>query len=407
MGYTRSAVAGFSWQTILKLLTNGIAVVKLATLARLLSPEDFGVFSLVVIALGLTESFTQTGVNVTILQSSKPTSFFVNSAWVIAIVRGLIIALVMIGLGQGMQYFFHQPNLWFLVALAALIPLIKGFINPAIVSLQKELKFSADTLYRFSLIVVDAVASVIAVWYLRSVTGWVIGMIVAALFEVGISFIFFKLRPRFKFSWVEAKAIFKNAKGLGLSSLLSYLNENMDNLLIGRLLGTFALGLYQPTYGICHEANYELAKSANHGTMPIYSRLLKEPGRLKRAFSKASASTLGLGLLLSLPLLFFPGPIINFIFSDKWSGAIELVPWLVVAGWLQAMIMVVYSLFFARNYLKIMNFHALVTFIAMVGGIWYFTQHYGLIGAGMGLVVSRLIGLPVLLWGAKKALDYA
>ena len=172
MGYTRSALAGFGWQTALKLATNIIAVAKLAVLARLLSPADFGVFSLVTIALGLTESFTQTGVNVTILQSPKPTSFFINSAWVIAIIRGLVIALIMVLLGQGMASYFDFAQLGILVAVAALVPLIKGWINPSIIGLQKDLKFSADTFYRFSLVVVDALASVTIVFWTGSVLGW-------------------------------------------------------------------------------------------------------------------------------------------------------------------------------------------------------------------------------------------
>jgi len=407
MGYTRSAVAGFSWQTALKVTSALISLGKLGILTRLLDPVQFGIFSLVMISLGLMESFTQTGINVTILQSNKPITSFINAAWVIAIVRGAVISVLMIGLGGGMQQFFQEPSLWGMIIIAALVPLIKGFINPAMVTLQKNLHFWADTLYRVSLVLVDALVAVIAVWYFHSVIGLLIGLIAAALFEVTISFLFLKPRPRFSFKWSEAQPIFKNARSLNLSSLLNYLNENSDNLLIGRLVGTYSLGLYQPTYGLCHVPNYEVAKSANHGTLPIYTRLLDEPARLRKAFIKASISILVLGFLGSLPLMLFPNQIIHLIFGQQWSGAIELVPWLAAAGFLQGLTMVFYSLFYAQNHLKIANFHSLLTFLTLISGIWVFTAQFGLVGAGMGVFLSRIVGIPLLLWGARKTLFYA
>ena len=66
VGYTKKAISGFSWQTVLKLLQSGLTVLKVSILARLLSPEDFGMFSLITIALGIVEAFTETGVNFTI-----------------------------------------------------------------------------------------------------------------------------------------------------------------------------------------------------------------------------------------------------------------------------------------------------------------------------------------------------
>ena len=86
MGYTKNAISGFSWQTLLKLIQNGLSVIKIFVLARLLSPNDFGMFSLITIALGLVEAFTETGINFTILQSKKSVRYFLDTAWVIAII---------------------------------------------------------------------------------------------------------------------------------------------------------------------------------------------------------------------------------------------------------------------------------------------------------------------------------
>lgn len=398
MGYQAKVLSGFSWQSILKVVFAAISMAKIAVLARLLTPQDFGVFSLVMIALGVTEAATQTGVNVTLLQTRESIKYYVSTAWVIAIVRGLLIGLLMIVLGYILQNIYHEPTLFYLITISSLVPVIKGFINPAIINLQKNFQFRADSLYQLSLRIVETLSAIFLVWSLQSVVGWVLAVVVAALFEVAISFLFFRTRPEFSYSPGRAKVILQNAKGLALSSVLGYLNENADNMLIGRLAGTFSLGLYQPTYSLTHEPTYGIAKSLHHGALPALTRIATDKTRLKRAFVRSLFGVLGLTIALSLPLFILPDVLIPLVLGDKWHGAIELVRWLLVAGILQAVFMVCHSLFLARNALKALNIHQALSFVGMIIAIVVLTQSGGVYGAVVGLAISRLVTLPVLGW---------
>lgn len=404
MGYTSKAATGFFGQTFLKVLGSAIVLLKVAILARILDPTAFGIFSLVTIALGLTEAFTQTGVNTTIIQSKKPVSFFVNTAWVIAIVRGFLIGLLMLVVGWGMSLYFQQSELMYLVAVAALVPVIKGFINPAIIGLYKDLRFISDTMYRLILVICEAVAIIGLVWVFRSVYAWVAGLVVAAALEVLLSFIFIKLKPKFEYLKNPAKIIFAQTKVLSINSLLSYLIENTDNLLIGKVVGEFGLGLYQPTYGLTHEATYEIAKSAHHGTLPVFTRIEAEAARLKRAFLRTLGTTMGLVTLGSLPLLIFPALIIQIVLGDQWQGAVEIVRWLTLAGWIQALSMVCYTLLLARRKVHSMNWHMGLNLVLLVGLVYWGGVQAGLLGAVLGLLASRVLALPVLAMAVVKEL---
>src|SRR5258708_5364169 len=110
MGYTRKALHGVGWNSVLKILSAFVTAVKIFALARLLTPTDFGLFSLVAIAIGLIEATTETGINTTIVQSAKSVHYFLDTAWVIAIFRGLVISIVMIGLGFFMQQFYQEQQ---------------------------------------------------------------------------------------------------------------------------------------------------------------------------------------------------------------------------------------------------------------------------------------------------------
>ncbi len=404
MGYLEKAISGFSAQTVIKVLGNGLVLVKMMVLARLLGPTEFGIFSLVTIALGISESITQTGVNLTILQSKHSVQYFLNTAWVIAICRGFIISLIMILLGWAMQGFFNQPELFFLVSIASLVPAIKGFINPSIIELHKSLSFWSDALYRFSLMAAETLLAIGLVWWGKSVEVWILSLVGAALFEVVISFYFFKHRPRFEFLASRAEIIFKNAQWLSLSSVLSYLNENLDNVIVGKVVGTFGLGLYQNSYAICHELNFEVTKSIHHGTLPIYTRLVREADRLRRAVMRTQFVGMTLVTLLSIPVLIAPGFFVTTIFGDKWIAIIPIMRTMILAGLIHSFSMLCYSVLLAKSQLKPMNWHLLMTLILMLVTMPWLGTQYGLSGAVWSLVIARSLPVVFLLWVVRQSL---
>lgn len=402
MGYTISAISGFSWSTVLKVLSYGFTFVKIFILARLLGPEAFGLFSLTMIALGITEAMTETGINVTLVQSHRPVSQFVNSAWVIAIARGFLISGVMVLLGVGLTQFYDQPELLSLILLAALVPAIKGFINPAIITFYKDLSFKWDSAYRFSLIVADAVLAVVLVALTRSVVGWVAALVGAAIFEVVISFVFFKVRPRFKWEPARGKEILNNARWLSLSSFFSYIHENVDNLIVGKLVGTFNLGLYQNAYALAHKPNYDIAKSVHHSTLPIYVKFQDDLKRLKRAFRRTVLFTIFAALALTLPLFVVPEMVVQVILGDQWLAIVPLVGWLAIAGLLQSLTLTTYTTLVATNNLKVMNVHQGLTVVVLIFLIMYLGAARGLEGVVLGIALSRIVTYPVLLYGIRR-----
>lgn len=402
MSYTQKTLAGFSWQTLYKGLLVGVAMLKMYILARLLNPEAFGLFSLTAITLGITESLTQTGINVTILQSKKSVKYFLDTAWVIAIIRGFIIGSIMLLLGLFMQNYYQEPQLLGLIGIAALIPIIKGFINPYIVTLHKEMKFFQDSLYRFSLVLVESIAVIILGIMTHSVWALVGGLIIGAIYEVIISFTFFKLKPKFNYVPSKGKVILNNAKWLSVSTVLNYLNENADDFVLGKVFGTHSLGIYHNSYALSHKANYDFSKSAHHSTLPAFTQLVSSPERLQRAFYRSLLALVAFISFASLPLILFPGFFVSFILGDQWLAAIPLVRPLVFAGMVQSISNMSYSLFLARKQYKIMNLHLFSSLSLMLVLIIWWGNTNLLLGAVYGILVARLLTLPLILIGILK-----
>lgn len=407
MHYQKHAIAGFSWQTIQKIFTTGLSLAKIFILARLLSPEQFGLFSLVMIALGTTESITQTGVNTTILQSKQPIKYFLDTAFVISIIRGFAIGSLMIVMGYFMGNYYNEVNLFPMIAVVALVPIIKGFINPAIISWQKNFEFAKDSFYSTLRLTVEILAQIALAFLINSSWALVLGVIVGAIFEVCLSFIMLKEKPIFHYIKSRGSFIFKNARWLSLSSLLSYLNDNVDDFLLGRIVGTHKLGIYHNAYSLSHKVNYELSKSAYHGIMPIFSKMTQEheESRLKKAFYKSFFSTLIIVFLISFPLIFFPKFLINVLLGDQWLEAIDILRILTFAGLVHTIANLCYALIIAKKRYLYLNMHMVLSLALIVFGIIIFGKSYGLVGAVYAIFLARLISLPIVLLGVKKSLE--
>lgn len=380
-----------------------LALVKISILARLLDPEAFGLFSLTAIALGITESITQTGVNLTILQSQRSVRYFLDSAWVIAILRGFLIGSIMLVMGLFMQGYYQEPQLLALVGVAALVPVIKGFINPYIVVLHKELRFFQDSLYRFSLIFVESTAAIILGYLTRSVWALVWALVIGALFEVAVSFFMFQVRPRFAYVHSRGKTILENARWLSLAAVFNYLNENADDFLLGKITGTHSLGIYHNAYALSHKPNYDLSKSAHHSTIPVFTKLAQKPERLSRAFHRSLLALLALVICASLPVLLFPQFFVELILGEQWLAVIPLVRPLVIAGILQSISNMGHALLLAKKQYQIMNAHLISSFVLMAGLIIWWGNQTHLAGAVNGILVSRIVTLPLIGLGILRA----
>jgi len=189
-----------------------------------------------------------------------------------------------------------------------------------------------------------------------------------------------------------------------LASVLTYLNDNADDFLIGKMLDAHQLGIYHNSYSLSHKLNYELSKSAHHGLMPVFSNLHKEDEqpRLRRAFKSSIFSTFLLSLALSLPLIIWPSFFVNLILGDQWHEASQIIGILVLAGLVHSLTNIVYALQIAQKRYLPMNFHLLVSLLLMIAGIISLTPTYGLYGACLGILLARVISLPISLLSVKK-----
>lgn len=404
MGYSKKAFEGFGWHSLMRFSASGLTLIKMMFLARLLTVNDFGLFSITIIALGLMEAMTETGINTIILRSPQKVEYFLDTAWIISIGRGLIIAIIMLLLSLGLTKLYGEPELLWLIGLASCIPVIKGFINPAIISYYKNLAFFQDMLYRLSLVIVEAAVAISLAVLFRSVYILIWSILIAAVYEVIFSFVVVKAKPNFKWHGHRAKEILTSSTALNLAAWLDYLVENIDNLLIGKLAGTTQLGYYDNSYKLSHKPNYDIARSVYHSTFPVFSRLQGETKRHPRAFTRVILSSTLLFSFASLPLLLAPELMVKLILGQQWLSIVPLIRWLTLAGIVHGLGKVAYSYLSALGQFGKINQHLAVTLLATVGLVWWWGSDGNVMGAVIAIFAARVLASPWVIWPIYRSL---
>jgi len=406
MGYSGSVIKGTSWMSGFRMFSRIISLIKIAVFARILTPSQFGIFGIATLVLALLEILTETGVNIILIQSKNEIDKYVNSAWVVSIIRGIFISLCIVLLASSIGSFFNAPNAFGILLLISLVPFIRGFINPSEVAFQKDLKFNYEFWFRSSIFVFDGTTSIILVILTHSVYSLIWGLIAGALLELLISFILIKPLPRFHIHKDYLKEIFHKGKWITAYGVFSYIAENGDNLVVGKVIGTSALGIYEMAYNISTLPISEVTDVISKVVFPVYAKISEDARRLKSAFIKSTLAITVLVAALGSILLLFPSQIITIILGDKWLSVVPVLRVLVAYGVLRAISGSASALFLGVEKQKYVTNMTFVRFAGLAVTIYPLVKTFGIIGAGYSALISVIIETPVIIFYVWKILKF-
>ncbi|KKQ91719.1 MAG: Export protein [Microgenomates group bacterium GW2011_GWC1_39_7b] len=394
MGYFKDTLKGLSWMTAFRVLYRLIGVIRIAIIAHILTPFSLGVFGVVTIILGFLEIITETGINIFLIQEKEDIDNYIDTAWVVSIIRGLLISILIFITASPISGFFNSPGSKALLYIASLVPLIRGLINPSIVKFQKELQFNKEFLYRISVFSIECLVSVLGVIILQSAYGMVLGLVASAVFEVFYTFIVARPWPKFAFHKVKIQRVVERGKWVTLFGIFDYFYTQSDNVVVGKILGIAPLGIYQNAYKISTAPLTEVGDIFYRVTFPIFSKISGEAARLKSAFIKNTLANFVLMTTAGIIVFVFAAPIVNILFGKGWESAIPVVKLLSVLGVVRGIASSTNSLLVAKEKQK---YSAIVTIVSTLG-LWVtiipLTQTYGIIGAGASAIIGTLISLP-------------
>ena len=384
------AISGF-WVFALRIVNRGFSFTRLIILASILAPHDFGLLGIALLTMATLETFSETGFQAALIQKKEDVKSYLDAAWTVLILRGLIIFTILYMIAPYAATFFNAPDAEPIIQVMGLSFLLQAFTNIGVIYFQKELEFNKEFIYQFAGTLADFIVAVSAVLILRNVWALVFGLIAGNAARVIVSYFIHPYRPRLSYDLGKAKELFVFGKWILGSSILVFLITQGDSIFVGKLLGVTALGFYQLAYRISNIPATEITHVISRVTFPAYSKLQDNIPKLREAYLKVLQIT----AFLSFPiagLIFVLAPDFTVIFlGEKWMPMVPAMQVLALAGLVRSMAATTGPIFHAVGKPKIDTKLQIVRLSVLAALIYPFTIKWGIFGVSIAVVLSMFI----------------
>ncbi len=215
-------------------------------LTRLLAPDAFGLMAIVVILLTGLEMLSDVGIDASLIQNRRGDKLpFVKTAWTIKVLRGILISGVVVALAGPVSQFYGKPELYEILLIIAICPMLDGFSSNAPALATRQLWMGRVTVARLASHLLAICVMIGWAWFSPTVWAIVAGHLVnAAAVMVSSHFIFPKWKAKFGWERECAWEIIHFGKWIFLTSMLIFLAGQIDRLSLAKLVPLDVVGFY-------------------------------------------------------------------------------------------------------------------------------------------------------------------
>jgi len=317
-GVGRQAVRGIPWSLGGYAISRAMTLVTTIVLARLLTPEDFGLIALAMLALTVLNVLSDGGLTSVLVVRQDFGRRALGTVLTLLLLAGGAVSLLLVALAPLVADLFREPDLTAVLRAIAGISLLSGFYWFYDMLLQRELEFRRRFVAQLARTVAyGAVALTMAVlgagvWSL--VGGQLAGAVVVSV----VLYVLAPYRVRPAFDRAAAGSALRAGHGFLLQIASSTVQDNLDYLVIGRVLGAGPLGAYSMAYRLGEVPYASIADPIARVTFAAMARM-KHAGQavgpmFLRSLSFTCMLTWPLGLLLSAAA----DPFTRAVFGDQW-----------------------------------------------------------------------------------------
>lgn len=315
---------GAGWSVGARLLARTSGFLATLVLARLLSPEAFGVVGLALLANGLTEAFSQVGLRQYLIQRQERVRPLLGAAWTFIILRSALISLLLITAAPWLAAAVAMPEATGILRVMGLIPLIRGLQNIEFVVWMKRLEFHKqfvlDAMPQLGLLVVGV--GLALVW--RSPWALALGYLAGAILQTTASFLLAEAPPRPRWSLRRGRLMLRFGVLAFLGMLVGYLTLRGGEWAVAWLFDSAALGLYVLAFTICNVPSGDLVKPLGRVLFPTFALLRGHAERLESVFCRSYAVLIALTAPFALGLVLVAPDFAAAVLGPSWSGITPL-----------------------------------------------------------------------------------
>lgn len=376
----RNAGSAMMWKSAQMVGTKLIFFVRLFILARLLSPSDFGLMAVAMVAIDVLISVTDFGMVPALVQQKGTQTSQYRVAWSVGLIRALTISLVVFFGAPVIAVIVGEPDVVDLVRVLALLPTIDALASIGLVKLMRKLAFRQLAIMDMTKTLLNTAISTtlapsLGVWAL------VAGSLAGSLTYTTMSYILAPYRPHLALDWSKIRPLMRYGRWIFVTSLVAVSGSAVLRVAVSRQLGSVELGLYFLAARLAFLPTEVASDVMGAVTFPLYARLQNEPEQVAQLF-RANLLTLYTLLVPIFTLIAVLAPaLVTHVLGERWEGTEQIIQLLAIIGILGLVTDIAVPAFKGLGYPSHVTLIEGAQSLSLVLFIVWFTQQFGLLGA--------------------------
>lgn len=385
---------GVFWNVFQLVVNRSFGFLIKLVLARILVPEQFGVVGMAMVFISFIEVFNDIGIGAALIQRKETlltpahyhTAFWTGVGW------SVFVYLIIVFFGGPLAAtFYNQPILTEIVPILSLGVLSSPVNLVHKAQLTRAMDFKKIALINNASVITAGTLSLILAFLGYGIWALVFNSVATFIVAMPLYFRATKWLPVF----VWQKQAFKDIFGFGAyttgTKLFNNFSNQIDYLLIGKLMSSAALGAYTLAFVLTDTLKSQVMQVLNNVMYPVYGKKQDDPASLKRYYLQLIRYNSMVVYPIMVGFIVLGQPIISVLFGSKWQDTVIPLKILslsvIFAMMTNSVSALIRGMGFASLEFKIQAFKALFLYVPLIYiGIYY----YGLIGASVAILINKV-----------------
>lgn len=315
-------IHGVIWSLIDNVSSSGVIFFVGIILARLLTPEEYGVMAMVSIFIAISNSIIDSGFSSALIRKVKVKPIEYNTVFYFNLLISLLLYICLFFISPFIALFFREPILCEVMRVIGLILIINALSIIPYTIFVREINFKTQTIIS---LIASVRSGVIGVWMAFSGQGvWsLVGQQLGRqCLNTLFLWFFCHWKPTVSFSMTAFKEMFGFGSKLLLSGLLDTIYKDIYYIVIGRCFSSSILGQYTRAKQFSMVFSTNLTTVVQRVSFPVLSSIQDDSIRLREAYRKVIKSTMLVSFACMLGLAAIAKPLLILLISDKWLPAV-------------------------------------------------------------------------------------
>jgi lipopolysaccharide exporter len=379
-----------------------IGLMSTVVLARLLTPEDFGIVAIAALVVTLLDVFSNLGVDIAVLRHPDPRKVHYDAAWTLQLTFSLLTGVVMVISSGWIADLFSDRRLESVIAILALAPVFSGLRNIYVLDYRRNFDFVAD--FRVNVIpkLFSVPATIVLALILRSYWAMVLGIVLLSVMDTIFTYWIMPKRPRPSLRVVGEVWAFSG--WVMLRSVATTVNQRVDQAFIARASGAGSLGGYYLAAELANVLVADVVQPINRALLPGYVRLREASEGLGTAFAKVLGGAALLAVLFGMSLSIMAPSVVSVVLGPQWKDTAILLRLLALDAAVNGLGVMFGPLLVTMGGIKLLALLRWAQVLGYVILLALLATHIDLNGFALTKLLTSFAVLPVLLAMGSRAL---